>query len=128
VDYFAEMDHRMSVLQPFFQTSTLGTFDVKCLVNGGGLSGEKAVKASPASLLIDYQFGRSSLDLRPKPNCQMCLLGPLRTDFAYSRNRKLLPASRADHSENTGFGQGLAQKVMRVVHVLGSKPFGSHFV
>jgi small subunit ribosomal protein S9 len=42
VDYFAEMDHRMSVLQPFFQTSTLGTFDVKCLVNGGGLSGEKA--------------------------------------------------------------------------------------
>lgn len=48
----------MSVLQPFFQTSTLGTFDVKCLVNGGGLSGEKAAKAAVALLYSGTKFVR----------------------------------------------------------------------
>ena len=40
VDYFPQMDYRLSVLQPFFETSTLGQFDIMCRVNGGGLSGK----------------------------------------------------------------------------------------
>ncbi|GAQ90427.1 mitochondrial ribosomal protein S9 precursor [Klebsormidium nitens] len=40
VDYFPQMDYRLSVLQPFFETSTLGQFDIMCRVNGGGLSGQ----------------------------------------------------------------------------------------
>lgn len=38
--YFPEIPHRTMLLQPFMQTSTLGMFDVKSTVAGGGKSGQ----------------------------------------------------------------------------------------
>ena len=46
VDYFRQIDYRMSVLQPFFETATLGHFDISCRVHGGGLSGDCSVCAT----------------------------------------------------------------------------------
>ncbi|XP_002963813.2 uncharacterized protein LOC9643626 [Selaginella moellendorffii] len=38
--YFRQLDHRVHILEPFCVTNTLGKFDVKALVRGGGLSGQ----------------------------------------------------------------------------------------
>ncbi|KAI3857571.1 hypothetical protein MKW98_028835 [Papaver atlanticum] len=38
--YFPILDHRAAILRPFSETKTLGLWDVKCTVQGGGLSGQ----------------------------------------------------------------------------------------
>ncbi|RZC75100.1 hypothetical protein C5167_050584 [Papaver somniferum] len=38
--YFPILDHRAAILRPFSETKTLGIWDVKCTVQGGGLSGQ----------------------------------------------------------------------------------------
>lgn len=38
--YFPMLDHRANLLRPFSETKTLGMWDVKCTVKGGGVSGE----------------------------------------------------------------------------------------
>ncbi|KAF5740276.1 ribosomal protein S5 domain 2-like superfamily protein [Tripterygium wilfordii] len=38
--YFPMLDHRAALLRPFSETKTLGLWDVKCTVKGGGVSGQ----------------------------------------------------------------------------------------
>nr|AKM76752.1 ribosomal protein S5 domain 2-like superfamily protein [Erodium trifolium] len=38
--YFPMLDHRAALLRPFTETKTLGLWDVKCTVEGGGTSGQ----------------------------------------------------------------------------------------
>ncbi|XP_019155536.1 PREDICTED: 37S ribosomal protein S9, mitochondrial [Ipomoea nil] len=38
--YFPMLDHRANLLRPFSETKTLGMWDVKCTVKGGGVSGQ----------------------------------------------------------------------------------------
>ena len=38
--YFPMLDHRAALLRPFSETKTLGLWDVKCTVKGGGTTGE----------------------------------------------------------------------------------------
>nr|AKM76756.1 ribosomal protein S5 domain 2-like superfamily protein [Geranium phaeum] len=38
--YFPMLDHRAALLRPFSETKTLGLWDVKCTVQGGGTSGQ----------------------------------------------------------------------------------------
>lgn len=37
--YFPMLDHRAALLRPFSETKTLGLWDVKCTVEGGGTTG-----------------------------------------------------------------------------------------
>ncbi|GAB4856711.1 hypothetical protein Ancab_014626 [Ancistrocladus abbreviatus] len=41
--YFPMLDHRAALLLPFSETNTLGLWDVKCNVKGGGVSGQVGV-------------------------------------------------------------------------------------
>ncbi|KAJ8531004.1 hypothetical protein K7X08_025735 [Anisodus acutangulus] len=38
--YFSMLDHRAVLLRPFTETKTLGMWDVRCTVKGGGVSGQ----------------------------------------------------------------------------------------
>ncbi|VFQ74754.1 unnamed protein product [Cuscuta campestris] len=38
--YFPMLDHRANLLRPFSETTTLGMWDVRCTVKGGGVSGQ----------------------------------------------------------------------------------------
>ncbi|KAL4341613.1 hypothetical protein GQ457_08G016770 [Hibiscus cannabinus] len=38
--YFPMLDHRAALLRPFSETKTLGLWDIKCTVKGGGVSGQ----------------------------------------------------------------------------------------
>ncbi|XP_057522666.1 30S ribosomal protein S9, mitochondrial [Amaranthus tricolor] len=38
--YFPMLDHRASLLRPFSETNTVGLWDVKCTVKGGGVTGQ----------------------------------------------------------------------------------------
>ncbi|EPS65971.1 hypothetical protein M569_08805, partial [Genlisea aurea] len=38
--YFPTIDHRAALLRPFSETKTLGMWDVRCTVKGGGTSGQ----------------------------------------------------------------------------------------
>ncbi|KAL2896570.1 30S ribosomal protein S9 mitochondrial [Bienertia sinuspersici] len=38
--YFPMLDHRAALLRPFSETKTLGLWDVKCTVKGGGVTGQ----------------------------------------------------------------------------------------
>ncbi|KAE9593440.1 putative ribosomal protein S9 [Lupinus albus] len=38
--YFPMLEHRATLLRPFSETKTLGLWDVKCTVKGGGVSGQ----------------------------------------------------------------------------------------
>nr|AKM76754.1 ribosomal protein S5 domain 2-like superfamily protein [Geranium incanum] len=38
--YFPMLDHRAALLRPFSETKTMGLWDVKCTVQGGGTSGQ----------------------------------------------------------------------------------------
>ncbi|CAB62002.1 30S ribosomal protein S9-like [Arabidopsis thaliana] len=44
--YFPMLDHRAALLRPLAETKTLGRWDIKCTVKGGGTTG----KTSPQSL------------------------------------------------------------------------------
>jgi ribosomal protein S9 len=45
-DYFKPILARMEVMKPFELTGTLGGFDVKANISGGGFSGQAAVNTS----------------------------------------------------------------------------------
>ena len=54
-DYFPRETLRMTVLQPFELTNTMGQFDVYVNVNGGGMSGQAGViKHGIAKALMTY--------------------------------------------------------------------------
>ncbi len=54
-DYFPRETLRMTVLQPFELTNTMGQFDVYVNVNGGGMSGQAgAVKHGISKALMSY--------------------------------------------------------------------------
>ncbi|KAL2608580.1 hypothetical protein R1flu_027153 [Riccia fluitans] len=38
--YFPDIDQRLQLLEPFYQTKTLGLFDVRSTVKGGGITGQ----------------------------------------------------------------------------------------
>ncbi|CAH8364267.1 unnamed protein product [Eruca vesicaria subsp. sativa] len=38
--YFPMLDHRAALLRPLAETKTLGSWDIKCTVNGGGTTGQ----------------------------------------------------------------------------------------
>ena len=54
-EYFPRETLRMTVLQPFELTNTMGQFDVYVNVNGGGISGQAgAVKHGISKALLTY--------------------------------------------------------------------------
>jgi small subunit ribosomal protein S9 len=54
-DYFPRETLRMTVLQPFELTNTMGQFDVYVNVNGGGMSGQAgAIKHGISKALLTY--------------------------------------------------------------------------
>ncbi|MBW7845806.1 MAG: 30S ribosomal protein S9 [Bacteroidia bacterium] len=53
--YFPTLVLQHSILHPFEVTNTLGQFDVKCNVNGGGISGQAdAIKLGVARALVAH--------------------------------------------------------------------------
>ena len=55
-DYFPRMDHQKSILQPFQVTGTLGKYNVKAKVEGGGISGQAgAVSLGIARALVEAE-------------------------------------------------------------------------
>jgi small subunit ribosomal protein S9 len=63
LDYFSRSVLQTLVLQPFVTTNRLGSYDVFCTVNGGGLSGQAgAVRHGISRALVEYEPDlRSSL-------------------------------------------------------------------
>ncbi|MCL7030032.1 hypothetical protein MKW94_022870 [Papaver nudicaule] len=56
--YFPILDHRAAILGPFSETKTLGLWDVKCTVQGGGLSGQVgAVQLGISRALQNWEPG-----------------------------------------------------------------------
>ncbi len=54
-DYFGRQTSRMVIMQPFELTQTVGRFDMKVNVHGGGLSGQAgAVKHGISKALLEY--------------------------------------------------------------------------
>ena len=54
-EYFQDVSLRQHVLAPFAATNTLGLFDVRVLVHGGGLSGQsQAARLGVARSLQNY--------------------------------------------------------------------------
>lgn len=54
-EYFGRQTSRMLIQQPFELTNTVGQFDVKATVDGGGLSGQAgAIKHGIAKALLTY--------------------------------------------------------------------------
>eukprot|EP00549_Striatella_unipunctata_P012247 CAMPEP_0118681412 /NCGR_PEP_ID=MMETSP0800-20121206/4926_1 /TAXON_ID=210618 ORGANISM="Striatella unipunctata, Strain CCMP2910" /NCGR_SAMPLE_ID=MMETSP0800 /ASSEMBLY_ACC=CAM_ASM_000638 /LENGTH=223 /DNA_ID=CAMNT_0006577709 /DNA_START=75 /DNA_END=746 /DNA_ORIENTATION=- len=74
VDYFTRETHRKEILAPFMATANLGNFDVRCFVQGGGMSGQagaiklgvsRALQAyDPANRLILKELGYLTRDPR----------------------------------------------------------------
>jgi len=55
-DYFPRMDHQKFILQPFQVTGTLGKYNVKAKVEGGGISGQAgAVSLGIARALVEAE-------------------------------------------------------------------------
>ncbi|GMI71153.1 Ribosomal Protein S9 M [Hibiscus trionum] len=59
--YFPMLDHRAALLRPFSETKTLGLWDIKCTVKGGGLSGQ----VGAIQLGISRALQNFEPDLRP---------------------------------------------------------------
>nr|AKM76748.1 ribosomal protein S5 domain 2-like superfamily protein [Erodium chrysanthum] len=56
--YFPMLDHRAALLRPFTETKTLGLWDVKCTVEGGGTSGQVgAVQLGISRALQNWEPG-----------------------------------------------------------------------
>ncbi|KAI3941664.1 hypothetical protein MKX01_018254 [Papaver californicum] len=56
--YFPILDHRAAILRPFSETKTLGLWDVKCTVQGSGLSGQVgAVQLGISRALQNWEPG-----------------------------------------------------------------------
>ncbi|EEF49071.1 30S ribosomal protein S9, mitochondrial [Ricinus communis] len=59
--YFPMLDHRAALLRPFSETKTLGLWDVKCTVKGGGTTGQ----VGAIQLGISRAMQNWEPDLRP---------------------------------------------------------------
>lgn len=58
VTYFARGTQRLIINQPFELSSRVGQFDVKCVVSGGGLSGQAgAVRHGISRALVHFEPG-----------------------------------------------------------------------
>jgi len=58
VQYFARGTQRLIINQPFETTARVGQFDVKCVVSGGGLSGQAgAVRHGLSRALVHFEPG-----------------------------------------------------------------------
>lgn len=58
VQYFARGTQRLMINQPFELSSRVGQFDVKCIVSGGGLSGQAgAVRHGISRALVNFEPG-----------------------------------------------------------------------
>ncbi len=58
VQYFARGTQRLVINQPFELSSRVGQFDVKCIVSGGGLSGQAgAVRHGISRALVNFEPG-----------------------------------------------------------------------
>lgn len=56
--YFPLLDHRAALLRPFSETKTLGLWDVKCTVKGGGVSGQVgAIRLGISRALQNWEPG-----------------------------------------------------------------------
>lgn len=56
--YFPIIDHRADLLRPFVETKTLGLWDVKCTVKGGGVSGQAgAIRLGISRALQNWEPG-----------------------------------------------------------------------
>ncbi|KAK9684027.1 hypothetical protein RND81_10G181600 [Saponaria officinalis] len=56
--YFPMLDHRAALLRPFSETKTLGLWDVKCTVKGGGTSGQvDAIRLGVSKALQNWEPG-----------------------------------------------------------------------
>lgn len=56
--YFPLLDHRAALLRPFAETKTLGLWDVKCTVKGGGVSGQVgAIRLGISRALQNWEPG-----------------------------------------------------------------------
>lgn len=56
--YFPMLDHRAALLRPFSETKTLGLWDVKCTVKGGGVSGQVgAIRLGVSRALQNWEPG-----------------------------------------------------------------------
>jgi small subunit ribosomal protein S9 len=56
VQYFARGTQRLVINQPFELSSRVGQFDVKCIVSGGGLSGQAgAVRHGISRALVNFE-------------------------------------------------------------------------
>nr|AKM76771.1 ribosomal protein S5 domain 2-like superfamily protein [Pelargonium tetragonum] len=56
--YFPMLDHRAALLRPFAETKTLGLWDVKCTVEGGGTSGQVgAIQLGISRAMQNYEPG-----------------------------------------------------------------------
>ncbi|ERM94969.1 uncharacterized protein LOC18422840 [Amborella trichopoda] len=59
--YFPILDHRIDLLKPFVETKTLGLWDVKCTVKGGGVSGQAgAIRLGISRALQNWEPGLRS--------------------------------------------------------------------
>lgn len=62
--YFPILDHRATLLSPFSETKTLGLWDIKCTVKGGGVSGQVgAIRLGISRALQNWEPGLHT-DLR----------------------------------------------------------------
>lgn len=51
--YFPDIDNRVQLLEPFSETNTLGVFDVRSTVKGGGTSGTISFSLSVQVVVVD---------------------------------------------------------------------------
>ena len=67
-DYFPRPSHVSSIQQPFVATDTLGRYDVKANVDGGGNTGQAgALRLAVARALVKIDEGTSPQAARPRP-------------------------------------------------------------
>nr|AKM76766.1 ribosomal protein S5 domain 2-like superfamily protein [Pelargonium exstipulatum] len=60
--YFPMLDHRAALLRPFAETKTLGLWDVKCTVKGGGISGQVgAIQLGISRAMQNFEPGLRTL-------------------------------------------------------------------
>jgi len=58
VDYFPRVDHRAEILRPLFLLGKAGSMDVKCVVSGGGCTGQaEAMRHGIARAMLKWNPG-----------------------------------------------------------------------
>ena len=65
-DYFQRPTHRKDILEPLVATNTLGKWDVRCFVKGGGVSGQAQATRHAISLAMRKANPQFTSALRAK--------------------------------------------------------------